>query len=110
VTLRIVGRREGQRLNREFRGKDYPTNVLTFAYGEDGHGVFQGDIAICWPVIKSEARAQKKTALQHMAHIVVHGMLHLQGLDHDSPKKARVMESLETRILAHMGIPDPYHT
>lgn len=110
VGLRIVNRREGRALNRQFRGKDYAPNVLTFAYGKTHEGLQQGDIAICWPVIAEEARAQKKTRWQHMAHMVIHGMLHLQGLDHTTQKEAKVMEALEVSILRQIGLPDPYQS
>lgn len=106
VTLRIVGAAEGRRLNREFRGKDYATNVLTFVYGNDP--VTAGDIALCAPVIAREARAQGKTPEAHWAHLVVHGMLHLQGYDHEKVREARRMEALEIRIVTELGYPDPY--
>lgn len=106
VTLRIVGAAEGRRLNREFRGKDYATNVLTFVYGRDPATV--GDIALCAPVIAREAREQGKTPEAHWAHLVVHGMLHLQGYDHEKVREARRMEALEIRIVTELGYPDPY--
>lgn len=106
VTLRIVGAAEGRRLNREFRGRDYPTNVLTFVYGHDP--VTMGDIALCAPVIAREAREQGKTPEAHWAHLVVHGMLHLQGYDHEKVREARRMEALEIRIVMELGYPDPY--
>jgi len=106
VTLRIVGAAEGRRLNREFRGRDYATNVLTFVYGHDP--VTSGDIALCAPVIAREAREQGKTPEAHWAHLVVHGMLHLQGHDHEKARAARRMEALETRIVMELGYPDPY--
>jgi probable rRNA maturation factor len=106
VTLRIVGAAEGRRLNREFRGLDYATNVLTFVYDQDP--VVSGDIALCAPVIAREARDQGKTPEAHWAHLVVHGMLHLQGHDHEKAREARRMEALETRIVMELGYPDPY--
>lgn len=106
VTLRIVGAAEGRRLNREFRGRDYATNVLTFVYDRDT--VIAGDIALCAPVIAREAREQGKTPEAHWAHLVVHGMLHLQGHDHEKAREARRMEALETRIVMELGYPDPY--
>jgi len=106
VTLRFVGKREGQTLNAHFRGKEYATNVLAFAY--DGSARIEGDIVLCAPVVREEARAQGKTLADHCAHLVVHGMLHLQGYDHDTDRAARSMEARETTILAALGVPDPY--
>jgi probable rRNA maturation factor len=106
VTLRLVGGREGRALNRDFRGKDYATNVLTFAY--PGIGPLSGDIVLCAPVIAKEAREQRKPIDAHYAHLVVHGMLHLQGYDHESSSDARVMEALEAEILVKLGYADPY--
>jgi probable rRNA maturation factor len=108
VTLRLVGTREGRRLNREFRGRDYATNVLTFAYPE--LEPLCGDIVLCVPVIAREAAQQAKSVPAHFAHLVVHGMLHLQGHDHEKAGAARRMESLEKRILMQLGYPDPYLT
>jgi probable rRNA maturation factor len=106
VTIRFVGRREGRRLNATFRGRDYATNVLTFVY--DDAKPLAGDLVLCVPVMRSEARAQRKPAADHCAHLVVHGMLHLQGYDHDTDRKARRMEARETTLLAALGIADPY--
>ena len=108
VTFRLVGRREGSALNREFRGKEGATNVLTFPYA-DGE-ILSGDIVLCAPVIAQEARAQRKTLAAHYAHLVVHGMLHLQGYDHETAGDADIMESLEAEILARLGYADPYET
>jgi probable rRNA maturation factor len=105
VTLRYVAEAEGRRLNREFRGKDYATNVLTFIYATKP---LEGDIVICAPVVAREAKAQGKPVLAHHAHLFVHGLLHLQGLDHERGADARKMESREKRILASLGFPDPY--
>lgn len=107
VTIRLVDSREGRRLNRDFRGRDYPTNVLTFVYDPDASGL-TGDLVLCAPVIKQEARKQKKPLLHHYAHLVIHGLLHLQGHDHMRKKEAQVMEALETTILKKLNIPDPY--
>jgi probable rRNA maturation factor len=93
-----------RRLNRDFRGKDKATNVLSFP-GMDDHA---GDIAIAHGVTKAEAKAAGKTFADHAAHLVVHGVLHLAGYDHERPKDARVMEPLEVKILARLGIADPY--
>ena len=106
VTLRFVGRREGQTLNAHFRGKEYATNVLAFVY--DGSARIEGDIVLCAPVVRAEARREGKTLADHCAHLVVHGMLHLQGYDHDTARAARAMEKRETAILAALGVPDPY--
>jgi probable rRNA maturation factor len=106
VTLRLAGAREGRRLNRAFRSKDYATNVLTFAYPETVP--LSGDIVLCAPVIAREARAQRKSIEAHYAHLVVHGMLHLQGYDHGSNAEARVMEALEAEIVMKLGYADPY--
>jgi probable rRNA maturation factor len=106
VTLRLVGKVEGRRLNRDFRGKDYATNVLTFAYNDTEP--LSGDVVLCAPVVLAEARAQGKTAEAHFAHLVVHGLLHLQGYDHQSARQARVMEARETEIVTRLGYPDPY--
>jgi probable rRNA maturation factor len=107
VTLRVVGEAEGRRLNRVYRGRDRATNVLSFAYGR-GRGGVAGDIALCAPVIRREASRQGKRLEAHYAHLVVHGLLHLQGYDHEAPRAARRMEALETQILAKLGYPDPY--
>jgi probable rRNA maturation factor len=106
VTFRLVGAREGRALNSEFRGKDYATNVLTFAYS--GPDPLCGDIVLCVPVIAKEAREQRKPIDAHYAHLVVHGMLHLQGYDHEDPSDARVMEALEAQIVVKLGYADPY--
>ena len=106
VTVRFVGTREGQTLNAIFRGKDYATNVLTFVYDEAAP--LAGDIVVCAPVVRREAKAEGKTLADHCAHLVVHGMLHLQGQDHDTPRAARSMEARERAILSALGVPDPY--
>jgi probable rRNA maturation factor len=103
VTLRVVGGAEARRLNRDFRGRDYATNVLSFSYAGA-----QGDIVLCHPVIAREARAQGKALAAHYAHLVVHGMLHLRGRDHRRAADARRMERAEVRILRRLGFGDPY--
>jgi probable rRNA maturation factor len=137
MTLRIVGERESRALNRRFRGKDKPTNVLSFPYGEPGgegphptggsaagpplsrkrerdsgaafgRGLILGDLVICAPVVNREARAQGKAPAAHWAHMVVHGVLHLCGFDHIRVRDARVMEDRERAILARLSFPDPY--
>lgn len=104
LTLRVVGAAESRRLNRQYRGKDQPTNVLSFA-GSPGQ---LGDLVICAPVVAREAREQGKPPADHWAHMVVHGVLHLKGFDHIRPAQARVMEGRERAILARLSIPDPY--
>lgn len=106
VTIRFVGTEEGQELNRQYRNKNYPTNVLSFAY--DNEIELIGDLIICWPVVQQEAINQNKAVLDHCAHLLVHGMLHLQGYDHETDAQAEVMENLERQILAKLGIADPY--
>jgi probable rRNA maturation factor len=106
VTLRFVGEREGRALNATYRGRDYATNVLTFVY--DGATTLEGDIVLCVPVLRREAGAEGRSFRHHCAHLVVHGMLHLQGYDHEQPRAARAMERRETAILAELGVPDPY--
>jgi probable rRNA maturation factor len=108
VTVRYVAEAEGRRLNREFRGKDYATNVLSFPYGE-GAGGLEGDIVICAPVVAREAREQGKNVESHHAHLLVHGLLHLGGYDHEKGEaQARRMERRERRILRELGFSDPY--
>jgi len=106
VTVRVVEAIEGRALNAEFRGKAYATNVLTFVY--DDKQPRAGDIVLCAPVVRKEADAQGKSLAAHYAHLVVHGMLHLQGFDHEHAGAAAVMEARETAILARLGLPDPY--
>jgi len=102
VTLRVVGAAEARLLNRAFRKRDTATNVLSFSYSRT-----HGDIVLCHPVIAREARAQGKTLAAHYAHLVVHGMLHLRGLDHARAADARRMERRETMLLARLGFGDP---
>jgi probable rRNA maturation factor len=106
VTLRFVDGREGRALNRRYRGRDYATNVLTFVY-DDGVSL-SGDIVLCAPVIAREALAQRKPLRAHCAHLVIHGMLHLQGYDHQRDDDAARMEAREVRLLRDLGIEDPY--
>ena len=109
ITVRFVGVAEGRRLNHAYRRKDHATNVLSFAYGSAGCGqALAGDLVLCTPVLRREARAQGKTLAAHVAHLTVHGALHLQGHDHQSPRAAARMEALEKRILAKLGFADPY--
>ena len=114
VTLRVVGEEEGRQMNRDYRGKDYATNVLTFALHEGEERLpgmpLIGDILLCAPVVEKEAQEQGKALEAHYAHLVVHGMLHLQGYDHQDDEEAEAMEALERRILGTLGYPDPYAT
>lgn len=106
VTVRFVDAIEGRALNAEYRGRDYATNVLTFVYDDEQPRA--GDIVLCAPVVRKEAEAQGKTLAAHYAHLVVHGMLHLQGYDHERAADAAAMEARETAILARLSLPDPY--
>jgi probable rRNA maturation factor len=106
VTLRIVDEEEGRALNRDYRGKDYATNVLTFPLVEEP--LLMGDIVLCAPVVAAEAKAQNKPLHAHYAHLTVHGILHLHGYDHENEAQAELMESLETEIVTKFGYPDPY--
>lgn len=106
ITLRFVGLEEGQTLNRDYRGKDYATNVLSFPYEYDPLTV--GDLVICTPVVQREAEEQSKNLRDHLTHLLVHGTLHLQGWDHEDDPSAEEMEAQERVILASLGIADPY--
>lgn len=106
ITIRLVDVEEGQSLNNEYRSKDYATNVLSFPY--DTEPLVMGDLVICPAVVAREASEQNKPLAAHYAHLVVHGMLHLQGWDHENDDDAQAMENEETEILATLGYPDPY--
>jgi probable rRNA maturation factor len=106
LTLRFVGSAESRRLNRGFRGKDRPTNVLTFAHRHAP--TVWADIVLCVPQLRVEARAQGKPLRAHLAHLIVHGVLHAQGWDHATPVQARRMEAHEIALLARLRIPNPY--
>ena len=109
ITVRIVDAEEGQALNRDYRGKDYATNVLTFDYATDP--LVMADLVLCAPVVAREAKELKKPLAEHYAHLLVHGTLHAQGWDHEtSEADAEAMEARETAILAGLGQPDPYAT
>ena len=108
VTVRYVAAAEARRLNREFRAKDYATNVLSFPYDDAPRGTVAGDIVICAPVVAREAREQRKGVEAHHAHLLIHGLLHLQGYDHEREVDARRMERRERAVLAKFGFPDPY--
>jgi probable rRNA maturation factor len=110
LCVRIVGSAESRRLDRDYRGKDKPTNVLSFPSSPEERvatGAL-GDLVICAPVVAREAREQRKTLGAHWAHMVVHGTLHLLAFDHVQPREARVMEALEVEILRGLGFHDPY--
>lgn len=110
LAIRLVDADEGRALNRDYRGKDYATNVLSFP-AELPPGVVLpliGDLAICAPVVRREAAEQGKRERDHWAHLTVHGVLHLLGHDHIVEAEAEAMEALETRILSTLGIADPY--
>ena len=106
ITVRIVDAEEGQTLNREYRKKDYATNVLTFDYTQEP--IVSADLVLCAPVVAAEAKEQKKTLQAHYAHLIVHGTLHAQGWDHDLDEDAQVMELRETEIMARLGFKNPY--
>jgi probable rRNA maturation factor len=106
VAVRFVGGPEGRMLNRKFRRRDYATNVLTFEMAR--RPLLEGDIALCAPVIAREARSQGRRLEAHYAHLLVHGVLHLQGYDHATAREARAMERRETRIVTALGFPDPW--
>ena len=103
VTVRIVGAREARALNQRYRGKPYATNVLSFSYGKSG-----GDVVLCHPVIRREARVQGKTLAAHYAHLVLHGLLHLRGYDHEKKREAERMARAEVRLLRRAGFANPY--
>ena len=107
ITVRIVGAEEGQQLNRDYRKKDYATNVLTFDYTQEP--LVTADLVLCAPVVEREAREQNKSLEEHYAHLLVHGTLHAQGWDHEtSEADAEAMEAQEAAILAALGQPNPY--
>jgi probable rRNA maturation factor len=107
ITVRIVGQEEGQTLNRDYRGKDYATNVLTFDY--TSAPVVTADLVLCAPVVAREAEENGKTLQAHYAHLLVHGTLHAQGYDHETGEEdAEAMEALEIGILAGLGFDNPY--
>lgn len=108
ITVRLVDSKEGRELNRSYRGKDHATNVLTFVLRDTPP--YAGDLALCAPVIRREAREQRKELAAHYAHLTVHGVLHLQGYEHETEFAAAKMERLETRILKRLGYSDPYAT
>lgn len=110
VGVRVVGPAESARLNRRYRAKPHPTNVLSFPYARDPvvNTCFLGDLVICAALVAAEARAASKPPMAHWAHLVVHGILHLRGYDHISEPEARVMEATEARVLRRLGFTNPY--
>ena|SRR5438445_12474921 len=106
LTVRIVGADEGRALNRDYRGRDYATNVLTFDYARAP--VVSADLVLCAPVVRAEAQAQRTPLQAHYAHMLIHGTLHAQGYDHEADADARVMEARETLLLRALGFDDPY--
>jgi probable rRNA maturation factor len=106
ITVRIVGADEGRALNREYRGRDYATNVLTFDYSREP--VVTADLVLCAPVVADEARKQKLPLEAHYAHLLVHGTLHAQGYDHEQDADAQAMEARESAIVTALGFADPY--
>ena len=116
ITLRFVDEIEGRELNQSFRQKDYATNVLTYEYGaidtikvgRKTLPVHAADIVLCWPVLCTEAKAQNKTISHHVAHLLIHGVLHAQGYDHEEETQASQMECIETALLLSLRMPDPY--
>ena len=112
LTIRFVDAEEGRELNKQYRGKDYATNVLTFAYNEGEEmaddAPTQADIILCTDVLEREAAEQNKSVEEHTAHLIVHGVLHAQGYDHEDDEEAAEMEGIETELLAELGYADPY--
>ena len=107
ITVRIVDEVEGQALNSEFRGKDYPTNVLTFDYSHEP--VVMADLVLCAPIVEAEAKQMRISVADHYMHLLVHGTLHAQGWDHeDDEAEAEAMEARETEIMLGLGLKDPY--
>jgi len=106
ITVRVVGSEEGRALNRDFRGKDYATNVLTFDY--ERAPIVVADLVLCAPIVAQEAREQGIALEAHYAHLVVHGALHAQGFDHEAEADAAAMEGRESRVVVALGFADPY--
>lgn len=107
LTIRITTTEEIQKLNKEYRHKDKPTNILSFNYSDDPEEMV-GDLVICDEVVKREAVEQHKTYEQHYAHLIIHGLLHLRGYDHETHDEAEEMEALEIKLLQDLGFPNPY--
>ncbi|MCD8340506.1 MAG: rRNA maturation RNase YbeY [Burkholderiales bacterium] len=105
ITLKFVDEEEGKELNKSYRGKDKPTNILTFDYS---HDPVEADLAVCVPVLEKEAKEQNKPLIDHLAHLIVHGVLHAHGYDHLDDEEAGIMEKREKEILETLGFPNPY--
>lgn len=109
VCIRVCDAAASRSLNQSFRQQDKPTNVLSFPADLSVEGVaILGDIALCWPIIEQEAAQQHKQVMDHLAHLTIHGLLHLSGHDHQHPAEAEIMENLERQALTGLGIADPY--
>lgn len=106
LTIRFVDAVEGRALNAAWRGRDYATNVLSFSY--ETQPVLCGDLVLCWPVVRQEAAEQGKSVAAHTAHLVIHGILHLCGHDHEDEAQSLEMESIERDVMARLGFGDPY--
>jgi probable rRNA maturation factor len=106
ITVRIVGADDARALNRDFRGKDYATNVLTFDYSQAP--MVHADLVLCADVIEAEARAQSRPLEAHYAHLLIHGTLHAQGHDHERDDEAELMEARESELMQSLGFADPY--
>ena len=106
ITVRVVGAEEGQALNRDYRQRDYATNVLTFDYSHEP--VVVADLVLCAPVVRREAKEQRRTLEAHYAHLLLHGTLHAQGHDHEIEAEARLMEARESELMQSLGFADPY--
>ncbi len=106
ITVRFVDEDEGRTLNNSWRAKDYATNVLSFPY--ETLPVLSGDLVLCWAVVVREATEQGKSVEAHCAHLIVHGILHLCGHDHEDAEQAAEMEGIEQDVMAKLGYPDPY--
>lgn len=118
AVLRVVSEEEGRSLNDNYRGKDYATNILSFPSDysdlpaealDEEDAAYLGDLVVCAAVVEKEATEQKKTLEQHWAHLLIHGVLHLQGYDHTTEDEATIMEAIEIKLLGELGIPDPYN-
>jgi len=110
LTIRFVDADEGRSLNRDYRAKDYATNVLTFSYTEEeDSAVTQADIVLCTDILQREAAEQGKALKAHAAHLVVHGVMHAQGYDHETDAEATEMEAIEIEVLARLGLENPYN-